>query len=53
VDVVFESYAKDPEKKVRFRPDRDQKQKLATVLIRSAANQWAMQAYTELRKRRR
>jgi hypothetical protein len=53
VDEVFQSYAKDPEKKVRFRDDRDLKQRLATVLIRSAANQWAMESYTELRKRRR
>ena len=53
VDLVFESYAKDPKKKTRFRDDRDLKQKMATVLIRSAANQWAMQSYTELRKRRR
>jgi hypothetical protein len=53
VDVVFESYAKDPKKVVRFRDDRERKQNLATVLTRSAANQWAMSAYTELRKRRR
>jgi hypothetical protein len=53
VDEVFQSYAKDPEKKVRFRDDRDLKQRLATVLTRSAANQWAMESYTELRKRRR
>jgi hypothetical protein len=53
VDEVFQSYAKDPQKKIRYRDDRDMKQRLATVLIRSAANQWAMESYTELRKRRR
>ena len=52
VDVVFESYAKDPAKKIRFRDDRNLKQQLATVLIRSAAHQWAMGSYTELRARR-
>jgi hypothetical protein len=53
IDAVFESYAKDPKKKVRFRDDRELKQQLATVMIRSAANLWAMDSYTELRSRSR
>jgi len=53
VDDIFHSYAKDPEKKIRFRDDRELKQTHATVLVRSAANQWAMEPYSELRKRRR
>ncbi len=53
LDRVFHTYAKDPKKAVRFRDDRELKQKLATVLVRSAANQWAMDSYSELRKRSR
>lgn len=53
VDQVFNSYAKDPEKKIRYRDDRELKQKLATVLVRSAANQFVMDSYAELKKRRR
>jgi hypothetical protein len=52
VEQVFQTYAKDPEKTVQYRDDRDLKQKLATVLVRSAANQFAMDAYAELSRRR-
>jgi hypothetical protein len=53
LELVFNSYAKDPEKTVRFRDDRERKQKLATVLVRSAANRWAMESYSELRRWKR
>jgi hypothetical protein len=53
VDSVFERYSKDPKKDRRFHDDREQKQELATVVIRSAANQWSMGPYSELRKRAR
>jgi hypothetical protein len=53
VELVFNSYAKDPAKTVRFRDDRERKQKLATVLVRSAANQWVMESYSELRRWKR
>jgi hypothetical protein len=52
VESVFETYAKDPRKTVPFRDDRELKQRLAGVLLRSAANQFAMDSYSELRKRR-
>ncbi len=52
VDQVFQTYAKDPEKAIAYRDDRALKQKLATVLVRSAANQFAMDLYGELSKRR-
>jgi hypothetical protein len=46
---IFERYAKDPAQTLRFSDDHEMKQKLATVLVRSAANQWAMDSYSELR----
>lgn len=52
VDQVFGSYAKDPGKTIQFIDDRERKQKLASVLARSAANQWAMDTYSDLKKRR-
>jgi hypothetical protein len=53
IDEVFETYAKDPDKAVPFQDDRELKQRLATVLVRSAANQFAMDSYGELSKWRR
>jgi hypothetical protein len=53
VDAVFSPYSKDPAKAGRFRDDRKRKQEMATVFVRSAANQWAMAPYAELRKRTR
>ena len=50
---VFSSYAKDPKKTARFKDDRELKQRRASVLVRSAANRWAMDSYSELRKRTR
>ena len=52
VEDVFVPYAKDPEKRIPFRDDRELKQKLATVLLRSAANQWVMDSYSKLKKLR-
>jgi len=53
LDQVFGPYAKDPKKRVRFKDDRELKQRRASVLIRSAASHWAMEPYSELRKRSR
>jgi hypothetical protein len=52
VDNVFGAYAKDPGKKIRFKDDRERKQRLASMLARSAANQWVMDIYSELKRRR-
>jgi hypothetical protein len=52
VESVFHSYAKDPQQSRKFRDDRELKQRLAGVLTRSAANQFTMDSYSELRKRR-
>ena len=52
VEAVFHSYAKDPQKSRKFRDDRELKQRLAGVLTRSAANQFTMDAYSELSRRR-
>jgi hypothetical protein len=46
---IFARYAKDPAKEIQFRDDQEWKQKLATVFMRSAANQWAMDSYSQLR----
>ena len=53
VESVFQTYAKDPRKAIQFRDDRELKQKLAGVLVRSAANQFAADSYAQLRKHRR
>jgi hypothetical protein len=52
VEQVFRSYAKDPRQEMPFYDDREFKQHLATVLIRSAASRWAMEGYNALSQRR-
>jgi len=53
IEQVFGPYAKDPQKKIRFEDDRERKQKMAGMMIRSAANQWAVGPYTDLKNLRR
>ena len=43
--AVLGSYAKDPQQKQPFRDDRLKKQWMATVLLRSAAEVWAVPGY--------
>jgi hypothetical protein len=51
LDSVFGRYAKDPTNIRNFQDDRQAKQLHATGLVRSAAQQWAMPWYSELRGR--
>jgi hypothetical protein len=52
LDQVFRRYAKDPNHRQPFQADREVKQRLASGLVRSAARQWAMPLYSELRGRK-
>jgi hypothetical protein len=49
IQQVLGRYSKDP-RELPFEPDSRRKQGLATALARSAAQQWATTAYTELRR---
>ena len=53
VESVFAQYSKDPSRTEPFLEDRHRKQELATILIKSAAHQWAMDPYTALRNHSR
>jgi hypothetical protein len=48
---TFSVYAKDPTRRTQFKDDRELKRRLANSQVRSAARQWAMAPYNELRGR--